>query len=322
MSFSWYWIWISLLLLILCGVFFFFNKKPKFIVPLKRLQQRSRFFYNALLWLVLFCIIILPLNLSFVTDKHVVAEKNLPVQIILDVSLSMSANDIQPSRFVAAKEALLKLINQLDGYYISLIVFSWKPIVTIPFSDDSSAVTAKLKSMNLGDFPPVQDFLWTALGDSLLLGVANLQYFTHQETYKPWIVLLITDGDSNVWFDPLQVVSYCKKLGVPIFTLGVWENNYLIGRDTFDTDIITSINTPLLQQLADKTWWKFYRVFGDQTFDTFFTKTAQEIISQQQQHIQNKIFFLNDYLIYLLVCALLWLLWFRFISLLLIPHKK
>ncbi|MEI6119225.1 MAG: VWA domain-containing protein [bacterium] len=53
-----------------------------------------------------------------------VVEKNIPVQIILDVSLSMAANDLQPSRFVAAKKSLISLIQQLDGYYISLIAFS------------------------------------------------------------------------------------------------------------------------------------------------------------------------------------------------------
>ena len=74
--------------------------------------------------MLLVCVVLLPLQLSFVTDKQVVTEKNIPIQIILDVSLSMSANDIQPSRFVAAKTSLISLIKQLDGYDISLITFS------------------------------------------------------------------------------------------------------------------------------------------------------------------------------------------------------
>jgi hypothetical protein len=59
-----------------------------------------------------------------VTDKQVLVEKNIPIQIILDVSLSMSANDLQPSRFSAAKASLISLVRQLDGYSISLITFS------------------------------------------------------------------------------------------------------------------------------------------------------------------------------------------------------
>ena len=109
----------------LCGVFFFFNKKPKFLVPLQHLKQRSRLIYNIFLWIIVACVVLLPLRISVLRDTHVVVDKNIPVQIILDVSLSMAANDLQPSRFVAAKKSLISLIQQLDGYYISLIAFSW-----------------------------------------------------------------------------------------------------------------------------------------------------------------------------------------------------
>lgn len=311
MSLSLHWLRISLALIALCGVLFFFNKKPKFLVPMKHIKQRSRFAYIIFLWLLIISVVLLPLRISVITDKQVVVEKNLPIQIILDVSLSMAANDIEPSRFVAAKTSLISLIQQLDGYYISLITFSWKPFVYLPFSSSASAITTKLHSMNLGDFPPVKDFLWTAIGDSLLLGVENLQQFAHQEIYKPGIVILITDGDSNIGFDPLQVISYYQKTQVPLFVLWVGQENYLIGRDTRNDDVTTNINPILLQQLADKTWGKFYRVLGEQSFDDFFAELSQNIVSQQQQKIQNILWKLNDYLIYFIVLSLLGLLVFK-----------
>jgi len=302
---------ISLLLIALCSVFFFFNKKPNFLVPLYHLKLKPWLIYNILLWLLLVCVILLPLRISVVTDRQVVIDKNIPIQIVLDVSLSMSANDLQPSRFVAAKSSLISLIQQLDGYSISLITFSWKPFVYIPFSSSSSAIVTKLQSMNLGDFPPVKDFLWTAIGDALLLGTKNLQQFAHQETYKPWIVILITDGDSNIGFDPMQVVSYYQKTQVPLFVLWVGQENYLIGRDTWNADITTNINLTLLQQLADKTWGKFYRVLGEKSFDDFFAELLQDIVAHQQQNIQNILWELNHYLMYILVVLLLLLFAFR-----------
>lgn len=311
MLFSPGWILISLLLLILCGVFFFFNKRPKFVVPHSQLQTKKWFVYRGILCLLLLCIVLLPLRISLVTDKHIVAEKNIPLQIILDVSLSMSANDLQPSRFAAAKDSLISLVQQLDGYAISLITFSWKPFVYIPFSDSSSAITTKLQSMNLGDFPPVQDFLWTAIGDALLLGVSNMQQFSHQETYKPGIVILITDGDSNVGFDPVQVTSYYQKLDIPVYILGVGQTNYLIGRDAWNDAVTTDINPALLQQLADATWGKFYRVLGKESFDDFFQELSQDIFAHQTQKIQNIVWELNDYLLYFIVSLLLGLFVFK-----------
>lgn len=311
MSFSVNGIRISLALITLSCVLFFFNQKPKFIVPVEQLKQHSWLMYNILLWLLLFCVFLLPLRISLISDKQVVVEKNIPIQIILDVSLSMAANDLSPSRFVAAKTSLISLIQQLDGYYISLITFSWKPFVYIPFSSSSSAIVSKLQTMNLGDFPPVPDFLWTAIGDALLLGTENLQQFAHQETYAPWIVLLITDGDSNIGFDPMQVIAYYQKTQVPLFVLGVGQENYLIGRDAWDSDVTTDINLTLLQHLADKTWWKFYRILGEKSFNDFFSELSQNIVSRQQQKIQNILWELNDYLIYFLFSLLLLLFLFR-----------
>ncbi|HMS90973.1 MAG TPA: VWA domain-containing protein [Candidatus Absconditabacterales bacterium] len=311
MSFSINGIRISLSLITFSCVLFFFNQKSKFIVPVRHLKQNYWFMYNILLGLLLFCVILLPLRISFVSDKQVVVEKNIPIQIVLDVSLSMAANDLSPSRFVAAKTSLISLIQQLDGYSISLITFSGKPFVYIPFSSSSSAIINKLQTMNLGDFPPVPDFLGTAIGDALLLGTKNLQQFVHQETYTPGIVILITDGDSNIGFDPMQVVTYYKKTQVPLFVLGVGQEDYLIGRDIWDSDVTTNINLPLLQQLADTTGGEFYRILGEKSFDEFFAKISQNILSRQHQKIQNIFWELNDYLMYFIFFFLLLLFSFK-----------
>jgi hypothetical protein len=51
----------------------------------------------------------------------------------------------------------------------------------------------------------------------------------------------------------MQVISYYQKTQVPLFVLGVGQENYLIGRDSRNDDVTTNINPVLLQQLADKT---------------------------------------------------------------------
>jgi uncharacterized protein YegL len=57
---------------------------------------------------------LIPLQIKFITDKQIIVEKKLPVQILLDVSLSMAAQDIQPSRFTSAKNSLMKLVEKLE----------------------------------------------------------------------------------------------------------------------------------------------------------------------------------------------------------------
>jgi hypothetical protein len=150
---------IDLILIALVGFFFFFNKKPKFFLPFSYLNKKRYLLYVALLSVLLLSIFLLPLRFSFVSDKQVVVQKDLPIQIVFDVSLSMAATDIEPSRFVAAKKSLIELVQKLDGYYLSLIAFSGKPFIYIPFSSSSSSIASKLNTMNLGDFPPVPEFI-------------------------------------------------------------------------------------------------------------------------------------------------------------------
>lgn len=321
MSFSWSGMWISISLLLVWCVFFFWNKKPTYVVPSHGRISLSWNIYRWAIFLALLGILLLPLRLSFVSDTYVITQKNLPVQIILDVSLSMAAHDIQPSRFVSAKNSLISLIHQLDGYYISLITFSGKPVLYIPFSSSSSAIVTKLSGMNLWDFPPLPDFLWTAIGDALLLWIQNLQYFSQQSVYKPGVVLLITDGDSNIGFDPMQVVDLYQKMSIPLYVLGIWSSNYLIGRDTWNTDITTNINVSLLQSLADKTWWLFLSGENVQDFDQFFSLLVQDIVTQQQQSVHTTVWEITPYVLYILGVDLLGLLIFTFYLFVIFPKK-
>ncbi len=322
MSFSLQGIRITVALLILCGVFFFYNRRPKFFIPSQLLFTKNYFFYKFSLFVLVIVVVLLPLHIAFVDDTQIVTIKDVPIQIILDVSLSMAANDIVPSRFSAAKQSLVDLVQTLDGYYVSLITFSGKPFLFIPFSSDTSAVVKKLSAMNLGDFPPVQDFLGTAIGDALLLGVDILRTFSTNDTYQPWIVILITDGDANVGFDPLQVISYYQELHVPLFVLGVGQEQYLIWRDRWNDTVMTDINLSLLQKLADESGGQFFRILGQDSFDQFVVDLSESIVARQYQQVRNKYRHLNDYLVYLIIFLLVWLVVFRIYLLLSVKRNS
>lgn len=310
------WIRISLIFLVLLLVTYFFNLKPKFFLPRKYFNHKKHILSKIVQCILAISILLLPLDLQFISDKKIITEKILPVQIIFDVSLSMAADDIVPSRYDSAKTALLKLIQKLDGYNISLITFSWIPFIYIPFSTDTNAIISKFQDTNLWDFPPTTEFLGTAIGDALLLGINNLNKLSTRwggqaSDNLPGVIILITDWDSNKWYDPLQVLSIIQKKKVPIFALGIWESDYLIGNDKWGSPVQTSINIPLLQEISKQTGWEFYRVLEESNFDEFFDYLKDVIKAQERQRIENQYFILNTYILYMMAACILFLLYIQ-----------
>jgi len=310
MFFSFVWL-ICVFLLVLATFFlYFYNKKQQFFVPFSFFRVPYVFWWYAVLFLLWCCVLLLPLHLSFVKDSHIDVYKQIPVQIVFDVSLSMAATDIVPSRFSAAKQTLISLVKSLDWYYISLIVFSGKPFVYIPFSDDASAVISKIEQMNLGDFPPVEDFLWTALWDALLLWASRFSSVS-VKWYTSGVVLLITDWDSNVWSDPHQVVNYFVESEVPLFVLGVGQDNYLMGYDSWNDEVRTEIGVSLLESLASRTKWSFYRILSAQSFDGFLEDFLSYVRGHEYPYVYKEYYSLNIYLVYVSIVLLLFVVVYR-----------
>lgn len=306
MIYNSFWIRIFLWFLTLLIVTYFFNTKPKFILPTKYFHQNTYILSKTIKLFLILSVLLLPFDLQFITDKKIITEKVLPIQIVFDVSLSMAADDIQPSRFTAAKESVIRLVKKLTDYNISLITFSGIPFIYTPFSTDTQWIISALQDMSLADFPPTEDFIGTAIGDALLLGVHNLNTIN-----ATGVIIMITDGDSNKGYDPLDVLGIIKKKNIPVFTLGLGDWDYLIGEDKRWSPVKTSINIPLLQDISKQTGGEFYRILEENNFDEFFDHIKDLIIAQETQKIENQYRVLNQYLLSIILACLLFLLYVR-----------
>jgi hypothetical protein len=161
----------------------------------------------------------------------------------------------------------------------------------------------------------VKEFLGTALGDALLLGVQNLQKITSWSGSSPGLILLITDGDSNEWYDPSQVITLLQKRDIPVFVLGIGNSDYLIGYDQWDQPITTSINIPLLQSIATQTSWAFSRGLSNNDIDQFLQSLLTTIKTNEHSSLQYSYWYLDTYLLILLLISLWLFVWFRIVSL-------
>jgi len=144
-------------------------------------------------------------------DKHTekVEQKGIDVAICVDVSKSMDASDISPSRLARAKDLISLFVDQLPGDRVSLVPFAGVAKVQCPLTNDYST------------FRLFVDLLSTNLIKKYGTNIADaLQKATQVLTGEQKIILLISDGE-NLAGDALQVATQMQKEGVRVYCVGV-----------------------------------------------------------------------------------------------------
>lgn len=157
------------------------------------------------------CIIVLA-RPQFGSRIQNVKKEGVEVIIALDVSNSMMAEDIQPNRLTRAKQAISRLVDNLQDDRIGLIVFAGDAYTQIPVTTDY--VSAKMFLSTIGpDMVPKQG---TAIGAAIDLGVRS---FSPGEG-KSKALVIITDGENHE-DDPVKSAEEAAKKGIVIHTIGI-----------------------------------------------------------------------------------------------------
>lgn len=138
----------------------------------------------------------------------------LDIFLALDVSGSMTANDLKPSRVEAAKATLKRFVEGLNGDRVGLVVFAGKAFVQCPLTLDHGVVEQFIDMVNLQTVAVDG----TALGDGLLLCVSRL---AAAKGAKDKVVIIATDGRNNTGSDPYAAAELAAEAGVKVYTVGM-----------------------------------------------------------------------------------------------------
>jgi len=178
--------------------------------------------------------------------------KGIDVMIALDVSNSMLAEDIRPSRLERAKQSISKLIDRLDGDRIGIIVFAGKAYNQLPITTDYGAAKMFLSAINT-NIVPVQG---TAIADAIDMATGAFGQSTHNKA-----IIVISDGEDHQG-DVLEKTEVATKKGIVFYTVGmgipeggpipVYNGDTRTGykKDRDGSTIITRLDESLLQRIA------------------------------------------------------------------------
>lgn len=141
-----------------------------------------------------------------------VKRKGIELIIALDVSNSMMAEDIQPSRLERAKQAISRLVDKLSDDRLGLIVFAGDAYVQLPITNDYISAKMFLSSINPGIVPKQG----TAIGSAINLAASS---FTPQsQTSK--VIVVISDGENHE-DDPVEAAKKAAEQGIYVYAIGI-----------------------------------------------------------------------------------------------------
>jgi len=190
------------------------------------------------------------------------------VVIALDVSLSMLAEDVKPSRLGRAKSAIKWLAESLAGGRIALILFAGDSFLSCPLTGDIGAFLMFTDSAS----PDSVRLMGTDISKALMAG----QKIFEKKKLSSKIFVLITDGEDNEG-KALAALESLKELGVSVYTVGIGKTEgdfipYAVkaqdqSRNFYDDGsgkpVRTAKNRDLLQKLADETNGQYIDITED-----------------------------------------------------------
>lgn len=300
-------IWRSFGLAAIWLLLWFWSLRPSFVLPDKLIKVTIRRALKVTLVVFVISLLLLPLDINFKTGERLVTTTTNYIAIVLDVSLSMSAKDVDPSRFIVAQRALDELIGTLEYATVWVIAFSGIPIVHIPFSQDLASVRALLETTTLADFPPTTDFLWTAMWDALYLALQKVD----EAEAKHATIVLISDGDASQGADPLEVAAIALSRDIPIHTLAIGEEVAMLGVDTAWDKVIASLDSEMLQDISSISQWKFFHITDTATRESVLKQLITTFNNEQKSELVAHYFRLNNILLPLTILIALFLTFWK-----------
>ncbi len=205
---------------------------------------------------------------SFGESKREIKAIGKDIFIAVDLSQSMNAIDVQPSRLEKLKFEIKKLIQAFNSDRIGLIIFSSEAFMQCPLTFDQSALMLYFETLNSNLVPSGG----TDFGAPLQMALDKLTAETDMDARpKAKMVLLISDGE-DFGDDTESVVQALDDQGIKIFTLGIGTkeggkirqgNTFLKDRSTGE-DVISKLDDRALRAIALQTDGKYFEISDSQ----------------------------------------------------------
>ncbi len=219
------------------------------------------------------------------TKLETVKRRGVDIVFAVDVSKSMDAEDIKPSRLEKAKRLVSETIDNLISDRIGIIAYAGEAYPLLPITTDYAAAKIFLQNMNTN----LVSSQGTAIDDAIDLATT---YFDEDDTNK--ILIIISDGEDHSE-KAVDAALRAAKQGVTIFSVGVGTKNgsvipikvngnlYGYKKDKNGKIVKTRLNDKILREIADATHGKYIEGRNTKNVVKYITDALKKMDKQEYE---------------------------------------
>jgi Ca-activated chloride channel family protein len=218
-------------------------------------------------------LITMVVGLAGPTADAKVPRNRATVLLVVDVSLSMQATDVQPSRLATAQQAASQFARQLPhGVNLGLESFSATPTVLVPPTTERAPVIQQISTLKLGPA--------TGTGDALETALDTLQSFNRLVPSPnggppPARIVLMSDGKQTVGRDEFAVARTAAADRIPISTISFGTPNGSVNLD--GEDVPVPVDDASLSEVAKLSGGEFFAARSGADLHQVYDTLGQQI---------------------------------------------
>lgn len=200
-------------------------------------------------------------------------KQNLGIDLVMavDISPSMLARDLKPSRLEALKAVAQEFVDSRAGDRLGLTIYAGEAYSPIPLTTDHALLKNQIASLEY-------DMLegGTAIG----MGLAAAANRLSESSAKSKVIILLTDGENNSGLiDPIQAAELAKGLGIKVYTIGVGTKGHAETPVQIDPRTgklyyamaPVNIDEDLMTRIAQLTGGRYFRATDNQQLSEIYS---------------------------------------------------
>lgn len=203
---------------------------------------------------------------SFGAAKREVQSVGKDIMICVDLSKSMDAFDITPTRLEKVKYEMKRIVAAFNSDRLGIIIFSSEAFMQSPLTYDQNALNLFIEAMSTSLVPSAG----TDFGPPLRMAMEKLEQDESRISQtKSKIIVLISDGE-DFGDETNDIAREIESKGLKLFTLGVGTEagGSIRSGSGYRTDregnvIVSKLNTQSLQSLANRTGGQYFEINED-----------------------------------------------------------